>query len=318
MTSDLTIASTIITKRFFLAPMAGYSDLAFRMLCREFGAGLCYSEMIHCDTLLQEDVQSLALAATCEDDQPVAIQLYGSNPENMAAAAEILCQHPITFIDINMGCPAQKVMNMGAGAALMRSPKQAEKIIAAVCRKSSLPVTVKIRSGSHQHSITAPLFAKIAEDSGAQAIAIHARTCSQGFSGSIDHALLKTIKQQLSIPVIGNGDINTYQQGLDMLEKTGCDAVMIGRAAIGAPWIFSPTTNIQPTQHMRIKTLRCHLALIQRHCDETYSFARIKNHAWKYFQDQSNIRTIRQKINNSRSLTGLIELAENWFQTKKI
>lgn len=275
--------------------MAGCTDLPFRLLCTEHGAGLCYSEMIDCHGLVSQQPDCLALLCTSAAEQ-VAMQLYGSDPETMGEAAAILSEHPIAGIDINMGCPMEKVVQTGAGAALMKNPRLAAKIIASVCKNSTKPVTIKIRSGWNQHTITAPEIAKIAEGAGAQSIAIHARTWSDGFTGPIDHRVILQVMKNVSIPVIANGDITTHAQGLALIKKIGCAGVMIGRAALGAPWIFSGAVNQQPSMAYRIKALLRHLELAETHLTPEPSLSKIRNHAWKYFRGTTNGPSIRKQI----------------------
>ena len=306
-----------IQKPFILAPMAGCTDLPFRLLCTEYGAGLCYSEMIDCQALVSQQPDCLELLCTNAVEQ-VAMQLYGSDPGVMGEAAAILSEQPIACIDINMGCPMEKVVQKGAGAALMKNPHLAEKIIAAVCKNSTKPVTVKIRSGWNQHTITAPEIAKRAEGAGAQALAIHARTWSDGFTGPIDHRIILQTMESVSIPVIANGDITSHEQGMALLKKIGCAGVMIGRAALGAPWIFSGTVNPQPSMAYRIKALLRHLELAETHLTPEPSLSKIRNHAWKYFRGASNGASIRKQIDATTTYhelrTFIHNLAERVFQ----
>ena len=285
-----------LTTPFILAPMAGCTDLPFRLLCAEHGAGLCYSEMIDCHGLVSQEKDCLELLRTDVAEQPVVMQLYGSDPGTMGEAAAILGEYPIAGIDINMGCPMEKIIQQGAGAALMKNPRLAEKIITAVCKNSTKPVTVKIRSGWSQHTITAPEIARIAEGAGAQAIAIHARTWSDGFTGPIDHGVIQQIMKSVSIPVIANGDITSHEQGQAMLKKIGCAGVMIGRAALGAPWIFSGTVNQHPSLAYRIKALLRHLELAETHLGPEPNLSKITNHAWKYFRGTATGAAIRKQI----------------------
>jgi nifR3 family TIM-barrel protein len=298
--------------------MAGCTDLPFRLLCREHGAGLCYSEMINCHALISQQPDCLELLRTNTTEQPVAMQLYGSDPDAMGEAAAILAELPIACIDINMGCPMEKVVQTGAGAALMKTPRLAEKIIAAACKKSTKPVTVKIRTGWNQHTITAPEIAKIAEDAGAQAIAIHARTWSDGFTGPIDHSVITQVMESVSIPVIANGDITSHEQGLALMKKIGCAGVMIGRAALGAPWIFSGTVNQHPSMAYRVKALLRHLELAETHLTPEPNLSKIRNHAWKYFRGTTNGPAIRKQIDATTTypeLRGFIHtLAERILQ----
>ena len=296
---------------FILAPMAGCTDLPFRLLCGEYGASLCYSEMIDCHGLVSQQQESLELLLTNATEQPVIMQLYGSDPDIMGEAAVILAEHPIAGIDINMGCPMEKIVQKGAGAALMKNPRLAEKIITSVCKRSTKPVTVKIRSGWNQHTITAPEIAKIAEGAGAEAIAIHARTWTDGFTGPIDHRVILQLMESVSIPVIANGDITTHEQGMALLKKIGCAGVMIGRAALGAPWIFSGTVNQHPSMAYRIKALLRHLELAEAHLTPEPNLSKIRNHAWKYFRGTTNGPAIRKQIDATTTYPELRAFVHN-------
>ena len=301
------IGTLCIDTPFILAPLAGYSDLAFRLQCREHGASLCFSEMISCHGLHFRQKNTLDLVRTVEAERPVAMQLFGSEPELMGEAAGILSEHPIDLIDINMGCPAKKVIKKGAGCYLMKLPALAAKIIRAVVQGSSLPVTVKFRSGWNHQSIIACDFAKMAEDNGAAAITVHARTWSDGFSGTADWRLISQVKQSVSIPVIGNGDVQSHGDGLRMLAETGCDGVMIGRGALGAPWIFSADAPENPSLAFRLAALNRHLALIAKYQPDTPP-SQIKNHAGRYFKGVPGGAEIRRQIFGQTSYAALNEL----------
>jgi len=299
--------------------MAGGTDLPFRLLCKEYGAGLCYSEMIDCRGLVSQQRDCLELLLTNAAEQPVVMQLYGRDPATMGEAAAILSEHPVAGIDINMGCPMEKVVQTGAGAALMKNPRLAEQIITAVCKNSKKPVSVKIRSGWNQHTITAPEIARIAEGAGAHAIAIHARTWSDGFTGPIDHEVIRQVMESVAIPVIANGDITSHEQGVALLKKIGCAGVMIGRAALGAPWIFSRGVNQHPSMAYRIKALQRHLELAEIHLAPEPNLSKIRNHAWKYFRGTTNGPAIRKRIDAATTYSGLKtfihNLAEQTFRS---
>jgi len=298
------IAGLKLDSPFILAPLAGYTDLAFRLLCREYGAGLCYSEMISCHGLAFRQPKTLQMTASVAAERPVAMQLFGSEPEVMGEAAAILSEQPIDIIDINMGCPVRKVIKKGAGAALMKNPALAAEIIRRVRANTTLPVTVKIRTGWNHQSIVAPEFAKMAEQAGANAVTLHARTWTDGFSGQTDWRVLSATKQAVSIPIIGNGDIMSYADGEEMMRQTGCDGVMIGRAALGRPWIFRPEIAPQPSLNYRLQALERHLELVSIH-HAAESLGKIKNHAAKYFKGVPGGTALRQKIMTTTSFTEL-------------
>ena len=231
----------------FLAPMAGVTDLPFRCICSKYGAGMTYSEMISAKGLWYKDKKTASLMRIAPEERPCAIQIFGSEPEIMAAVVPQVMKFEPDIIDINMGCPAPKIVNNGDGSALMKNPKLMGEIVNAVAKVSPVPVTVKIRSGWDDTSKNALECAKILEANGAAAIAVHGRTRQQFFSGKADWEIIRTIKNELSIPVIGNGDIWTAEDAKAMFDFTGCDAVMIARGAEGNPFIFKQTLELLQT-----------------------------------------------------------------------
>lgn len=300
---------------FILAPLAGYTDLPFRLLCRESGAALCYSEMLSCHGLAYQQKNTLKMLQTTTAERPVAMQLFGEEPEKMGEAAAILSERPIDLIDLNMGCPVKKVIKKGAGAALMKDPARAGAIIRSVCRSSKVPVTVKIRSGWNHQEINACEFARMAEDNGAAAIAIHARTWSDGFSGQVDWQVIARVKGSVRIPVIGNGDLKTHADGLRMLQETGCDGVMIGRAALGAPWVFHAEAEACPSLLFRAQALRRHLLLIEQFHPAPLDkiLAQIKNHAGRYFKGVPGGSEIRHRIYLAGKFQDIRELIDTFL-----
>jgi tRNA-dihydrouridine synthase B len=301
------IGPAALSSPFILAPLAGYTDLPFRQLCREHGAGLCYSEMISCHGLVYRQQNTLSMLASIEAERPVAMQLFGSDPAMMGEAAAILSEAPIDVIDINMGCPVKKVIKKGAGAALMKNMPLAEQIIRRVVAATPLPVTVKIRTGWNHTSIVAVDFAKMAENAGAKAVALHARTWTDGFSGETDWRMVAAVKNAVAIPVIGNGDIHSYEEGLARMAATGCDGVMIGRAALGNPFIFRPQAG-EPSLRRRLTTLGRHLELIVQFLPAEQVLAKTKNHAGKYFKGTPQGATMRRLIYEAKSFEALQEL----------
>ncbi len=221
-----------------LAPMAGITDFPFRKICRELGAGLVFSEMVSVEALIREHKRTEGMLHTDPAERPVAFQIFGSKPASMAEAAAIVSRGEVDFIDINMGCPVPKILKSGAGSALLRDPGLAREIMASVVAASRVPVTIKIRLGWDAHTIVATELAQAAEAAGIAAVTVHARTKAQGFSGHADWSMIRAVKESVGIPVIGNGDVRTAQDAGRMLEETGCDGVMIGRAIQGYPWIF--------------------------------------------------------------------------------
>jgi len=293
-----------LSSPFILAPLAGYTDLPFRLLCREHGAALCYSEMISCHGLLYRQRNTLEMLDTVAEERPVAMQLFGAEPEIMGQATSYLSELPIDLIDINMGCPVRKVIKKGAGCALMRQPRLAEAVIRQVRAHTNLPVTVKIRLGWNHQEINGPEFAKMAEDAGATAIIVHGRTWSDGFGGIADRAGIARVKAAVNIPVIGNGDIHTYQDGLAMMAESGCDGVMIGRGALGNPFVFRPEGRPVNLAAILPSLLR-HLELINHFCQPEKVLARAQNQAGRYFKGLPGSSDIRKKIYEAASFADL-------------
>ncbi|MBR3539228.1 MAG: tRNA dihydrouridine synthase DusB, partial [Eubacterium sp.] len=225
--------------KLYLGPMAGVTDLPFRLLCRECGADIVTTEMISAKGLYYGSKNTAPLLMTEEGDRPVGVQLFGREPELMAGEAEkLLEEYHFDFVDINMGCPMPKIVNNGEGSALLREPEVAERVVAVMAKKLSVPVTVKLRAGFARGERTAPETAKRLEAAGAAAIAVHGRTREEYYQGDADWSIIREVKNAVKIPVIGNGDIRSGADAKRMLEDTGCDGIMVGRAAQGNPWIF--------------------------------------------------------------------------------
>jgi len=301
------IASLLRDNPYVLAPLAGYTDLAFRLLCREQGAALCFTEMISCHGLVYGQKNTRVLLRSIADDRPLALQLFGSNPEVLAEAAGLLSLADGDYIDINMGCPVRKVVKKGAGAALMKEIRMAEKIISLVVTHSPLPVSVKFRSGWNSEKIIAPEFAQMAENAGACAVTLHARTWSQAFGGHADWQVIARVKDAVSIPVIGNGDILTYADGQRMLSETGCDGVMVGRGALGNPWVFSEAGR-PDSLTTRLPVILRHIELVTEHMQAKKMLFRIKNHVGRYLSGLPGASRLRQEIMGCATLEGLVEL----------
>jgi len=232
------IGSVTLPGRVIAAPMAGVSDLPFRELARDHGAAMVCTEMVSAEALVRRSGRTHRLMRYEEAERPISMQLFGARPAAMAEATRILCAHGVDVVDINMGCPVRKIVKSGAGAALMREPAQAAAVVAAVVAAADRPVTVKMRAGWDATSMNAVAVARACEAAGAAAVCLHARTRGDGFGPTRRYALLGEMKAALSIPVIGNGGIDTPEIAVELLTDYGCDAVMVGRAALGNPWIF--------------------------------------------------------------------------------
>lgn len=300
----LRIAETNFDSPFVLAPLAGYTDLPFRILCREFGAGLVVSEMISCHGLVYGQEKTIKMLASSSKELPVSFQLFGADPTIMGKATALLNDFGPSLIDINMGCPVRKVTKKGAGSALMKDRTRAAEIIKEVVKNSSVPVTVKTRAGIDSNTITALDFAKMSEDLGVAALSIHGRTWSQGFSGTADWEIIKQVKESVSIPVIGNGDVHDYEQGLVRMEETGCDGIMIGRGALGNPWVFSKEGRPQLLIHILPAVVR-HLELMDEYLNTKRLLACIRNHIGRYFHNFDGSSRIRKAIHSCDSFSQL-------------
>jgi tRNA-dihydrouridine synthase B len=318
----LSIGSVTLSGPLVLAPLAGYSDLPFRHLCREFGAGLCVSEMISCHGLSYRQERTLSMLASSAEERPVSFQLFGADPVVMGEAAALLDSCGPDLIDINMGCPVKKVTRRGAGAALMKDIKQAEAVVNAVVSNSSRPVTLKIRTGVNSAAITAVDFAKMAEANGIAALCVHGRTWKQGFSGMADWRIIKELRETISIPLFGNGDITSSAQARTRMQETGCDGVYIGRGAIGNPWVFSRDGRPANLSSI-VAVVRRHLDLIEHHTSTTEKgVGSLKNHLGKYFKGFPGCAQIRKTIYQQRDFASLRSymamLAENGHSTASI
>lgn len=234
----LAIGGVILKNNLILAPMAGVTDLPFRLLCSEQGAGLAGMEMVSAKAIMYGNKNTEGLLSIDPGEGPVSLQLFGSDPGIVSGMAKRIEERPFAVLDINMGCPVPKIVNNGEGCALMRDPKLAGEIIAATVKAVSKPVTVKIRKGFDVEHVNAVELAKIAEEAGAAAVAVHGRTREQFYSGEADWEIIAKVKEAVSIPVIGNGDVTDGESAERMLSQTGCDGVMVGRAARGDPWLF--------------------------------------------------------------------------------
>lgn len=243
----ITIGGLTLSNCVFAAPMAGFTDKAYRILAKRAGCGFVFTEMVSSEAIIYNNARTFALFDLGGETWPVAVQIFGSEPEKMADAARVVVEHGADAVDINMGCPTPKIVKNGEGSALMRDLPRAAAIIRAVREAVSVPVTVKMRKGWSAEEVTAPELAALAEENGADAVTVHGRTRDQFYSGRADWEIIRRVKEAVRIPVIGNGDIWSPGDARRMLEETGCDGVMIGRGSLGNPWIFSRTVHYLAT-----------------------------------------------------------------------
>lgn len=291
----------------FLAPMAGVTDLVFRVICKEMDCGMVYSEMVSAKGVQHNNKNTKELLKVDERERPVAMQMFGSDPEIMAEMARKLNEYEdIDILDINMGCPAPKIVKNGEGSALTLNPKLVGEIISAVSKASEKPVTVKFRKGFDDQHLNALEIGKIAEESGAKAVTIHGRTREQYYAGKADWDIIKALKEEIkTIPVIGNGDIFTPEDAKNMLEYTGCDAVMIGRGSQGNPFIFKRTVEYlengillpEPTWEDRLDIAEKHMDMLADYKGEVIGIREMRKHLGWYIKGLPHSAEMRVKIN---------------------
>ena len=316
------IGNLELKNKVFLSPMAGVTDLPFRLICKEQGCGLLYTEMINGKALCYDDENTKKMLKIEEEEHPVAVQIFGSEPEFMGRAAEIMNDYSNEILDINMGCPAPKVVKNGDGSALMKNPKLVEEVLRAVVKNSKKPVTLKIRKGWDDNSVNAVEIAKIAEDCGISALAIHGRTREQFYTGKADWDIVAEIKKNLSIPVIGNGDVFTIEDSINMLDKTGCDAIMIGRGAQGNPWIFKRINHYmntgeilpEPTLNEKISTAIKHLKLAVEEHGEYVAVREMRKHIAWYLKGLRNSAKLRDEINKIEDYQEVVSKLEYYME----
>lgn len=309
------IGNVEIKNNVFLAPMAGITDMAYRLICKEFGAGLTYTEMVSAKGIYYNDEKTQLLTKVDERERPVAIQIFGSDPDIMADVAQKMSEKA-EIIDINMGCPAPKVVKNDDGSKLMLNSQLIDEITYKVVKASKVPVTVKIRKGWNDSNVNAVEIAQILEKNGISAVAVHGRTREQFYSGNADWDIIKKVKQSVNIPVIGNGDVVDFESAEKMVKYTGCDAVMIGRAALGNPWIFKEVLERQKVEvspKELFKVISKHYDLLTDLKGEYIAVREMRKHISWYIKGLSSATQIRKQINELESKEEVINLLYNYL-----
>ena len=314
------IGNVNLANPYILAPMAGVTDLPFRLLCKEQGAGLLCMEMISAKALQYKNKNTKALLAIHPEEYPVSLQLFGSDPKIMSEMAKMIEELPFQILDINMGCPVPKVVRNGEGSALMKNPKLVHEIVSAVSKAIEKPVTVKIRKGFDDDHINAVEIAKIIEDAGGAAVAVHGRTREQYYSGKADWDIIRRVKEAVSIPVIGNGDVTDAASAEALVEQTGCDGIMIGRGAEGNPWIFKQIlhymqtgeTLARPTQHEVKEMMLRHARMQVEYKGGAIGIREMRKHVAWYTAGFPHSAKLRAAINQVESLQALEQMLNEW------
>ena len=316
---ELKIGNVRLENPYILAPMAGVTDLPFRLLCKEMGAGLICMEMVSAKAISFHNKNTEKLMEIEEKERPVSMQLFGSEPDLIAKMAAQIEERPFDILDLNMGCPVPKVINNGEGSALMKNPKLAAKIVRKTAKAIQKPLTVKIRKGFDEAHSNAVEMAKYLEDAGAAAIAVHGRTREQYYAGKADWEIIRQVKEAVSVPVIGNGDVTDPISAHKMMEETGCDGVMIGRASRGNPWIFRQLVEYDKTGNIPERPDVAELkAMILRHArlqlqykGEYTGIREMRKHVAWYTAGYPHSAAIRRRVNEIETIGQLEEVLES-------
>ena len=315
------IGNVALKNNIFLAPMAGVTDMPFRILCKEQGCGLVYTEMVSAKGMHYNDIKTARLLEIDDCEKPACVQIFGSDPLIMAGIADRLNHSDASIIDINMGCPTPKITKNGEGSALMLKPELVGRIVREVTRASEKPVTVKIRKGWDENNVNAVDIARIAEENGARAVAVHGRTREQFYSGSADWSIIKKVKEAVSIPVIGNGDITSPEGADSMFKQTGCDAVMIGRGAQGDPWIFNRVLSYlrdgvripEPSVEVKIQTIIRHMEMLVQLKGENTGVKEMRKHIAWYIKGMYGSASIKQRVFQMNTMEEVVFLMKQYL-----
>lgn len=317
------IGNVEIKNNVVLAPMAGFSNTTFRKICKKMGVGLVVAEMVSDKAIVYENEKTLDLLKMTDEERPISQQIFGSDPESMRLSAQKIVEimHP-DIIDINIGCPVPKVaIKNHAGSALMKNPELVREIVSGVVAAVDVPVTVKIRSGWDSSSINAPLISQICEEAGASAITVHGRTRAQNYSGKVDLDVIKDVVKSVSIPVIGNGDIKTVSDAKKMLEYTGCAAVMIGRGALGNPWLIKDIVdyfdrgiiNDEVSIKERIDMMKYHLNELCQDKNEKVAILEMRSNLMYYFRYLPNSKNTKKLLCNAKTKKEIITILDDYL-----
>lgn len=312
------IGSVKLDNQLILAPMAGVTDLPYRLLCKEQGCGLVYTEMVSAKAILYHNKNTNSLLEVAEGEGPVAVQLFGSDPDIMADIAARIQDGPYDIIDVNMGCPVPKIVNNGEGSALMKNPDLVYRILSAMVKAVHKPVTVKFRKGFDEQHVNAVEIAKAAQAAGVSAVAVHGRTREQYYSGTADWSIIRQVKEAVSIPVIGNGDIFEPQDAKRMLLETGCDFLMLARGVRGNPWLFHRTNHYLKTGELlpapdaaQVKAMILkHAGLQQKYKGDYIGVRELRKHVAWYTTGLAHSAALRQEINQAETMDDLKKLIE--------